>query len=69
MAAARCLALAAAQRMVDRIHRDAAHMRPLAEPAVAAGFADRDVLVIDVAHLPDRRDAVEMNCGSRPMAS
>ena len=36
MAAARRLALAAAQRVVDRVHRDAAHRRALALPTVAA---------------------------------
>src|SRR5262249_4969697 len=39
-------AFAAAVRMVDRVHRHAAHRGPLAEPAVAAGLADDDVLVV-----------------------
>src|SRR5690348_17350017 len=43
VAAARCLAFAATQRMVDGIHGDAAHVRPPAEPAASARFADRDV--------------------------
>src|SRR6266851_548087 len=38
IAAARGLALAAAVRMVDRIHRHAAHVRPDAAPARAPGI-------------------------------
>src|SRR3954470_18103374 len=56
MTAAGCLAFTAAERVIDRVHRDAAHVRPLAEPAAPAGLADRDVLVIDVADLTDRRE-------------
>src|SRR5688572_20591854 len=56
--AARGLAFAAAERMVDRVHRHAAHVRLLAQPARPAGLADRDVLVVDVADLADRRQAV-----------
>src|SRR5204863_340202 len=47
------LALAAAVRVVDGVHRGAAHGRALAEPAAAAGLATGDVAVVDVAHLPD----------------
>src|SRR5439155_10614718 len=57
MAPARRLAFAAAMRMVDRVHRDATHRRPPAEPAIAAGLADHDVLVIGVRHRADRRPA------------
>src|ERR1035437_250299 len=59
MASARSLALAAAHRVVDRVHRDAAVVRLPAEPAVAAGLADGDVLVLEVADLPDRGVAVD----------
>src|SRR3954471_24576799 len=41
-------ALAAAVRMVNRVHRHAAIVRPAAEPARTAGLADRDVHVIGV---------------------
>src|SRR5437763_16749022 len=41
MPSARRLALAAAERMVDRIHRHAAHVGPLPQPAAAAGLSDR----------------------------
>src|SRR5260370_30451085 len=61
MASAGRLALAAAQRMVDRVHRDAADVRPDAEPAAASGLADRHVLVIDVADLADRREALHVD--------
>src|SRR6266851_7954708 len=46
MASAGGLALTTAERMIDRVHRHAAHVRPLAEPAAAARLADRHVLVI-----------------------
>src|SRR5215470_15830431 len=53
MPSARGLALAAAHRVIDRVHGHAAVVRPPAEPAVAAGLADRDVLVFEVADLAD----------------
>src|SRR5439155_290489 len=61
MAAALRLALAAAVRMVDRVHRRAAHRRALAAPAAAAGLAAGDVLVVDVADLADGRPARQRN--------
>src|SRR5262249_60195601 len=54
VAAALRLALAAAVRVVNRVHRRAAHRRALAQPAAAAGLADGDVLVVGVPDLPDR---------------
>src|SRR5947208_5706873 len=57
MPAALRLALAAAVRMVDRVHRRAADGRALALPAAAAGLPAGDVLVVDVADLADRRAA------------
>src|SRR5580693_4969171 len=39
MPATRGATLAPAMRMIDRVHRDAAHRRPAAEPAAAAGLA------------------------------
>src|ERR1039457_21610 len=59
MAPSRSLALAAAHRVVDGVHRDAAVVRLPAEPAVAAGLADGDVLVLEVADLADRGVAVD----------
>src|SRR5262245_10500109 len=58
MAAARGLALAAAHRVVDRVHRDAADLAEPAEPAAAACLAVGDVLVVEVADLADHRAAV-----------
>src|SRR5204863_6113859 len=53
------LALAAAQRVVDRVHRDAARVRALALPTVATGLADRDQARLAVADLADGRPAVD----------
>src|SRR5881275_257831 len=53
----RSLALAAAVRVVNRVHRDAADVGPDAVPARAPGLAVRDVLVLDVADLADGRVA------------
>src|SRR5262245_38928316 len=58
MATARGAALAAAVRMVDRVHGHAAHYRTLAEPPAATGLADYDVLVVRVADGADRGDAL-----------
>src|SRR5688500_3540447 len=49
---------AAAVRMVDRVHRHAAHRRPHAAPALAAGLADRLQVVLGVAGFPDGGAAV-----------
>src|SRR5512139_3136066 len=53
--------LAAAVRMVDGVHGRAADVRPPAEPAVPAGLADVDVLVVEVRNLADRRPAVHVD--------
>src|SRR5947199_10757573 len=54
MTAAGGAAFAAAVRMIHRVHGDAAVMRLAAEPAVAAGLADRDVHVIGIGNRDDR---------------
>ena len=51
-------ALAAAVRVVDRVHRRAAGLRADAHVALAPGLADLDVLVIGVADRADRAAAV-----------
>src|ERR1700677_5152142 len=51
------LALAAAVRVVDRVHRHAAVDRAPAQPAVAAGLAERAVGLVAVADDADRRAA------------
>src|SRR3954452_21827264 len=53
MVAQRRGALTAAVRMVDRVHGRASRLRAYAHVALAAGLADRDVLVVGVA---DRAD-------------
>ena len=61
MTAARGLALAAAERVVDGVHRDPADVGPAPEPALAARLAQRHVLVIDVADLADGGHALLQN--------
>src|SRR5580693_3617488 len=58
VAAARALALAAAERVVDRVHGHATDRRPLALPAVPAGLAELDVRLLGVADLTDGRAAL-----------
>src|SRR6202521_2736201 len=53
MTSARAAAVAAAERMAERIHRDAAIVRPPAEPARATGLADRDVHMVGVRYRAD----------------
>src|SRR5262249_59749650 len=55
------LSFAAAERVIHRVHRHTAHVWTLAKPATAACLADRDVLVIKVADLSDRRDALDID--------
>src|SRR6266542_4873446 len=54
VAATRALALATAERVVDRVHGHAARLRALAAVAVAAGLAPADQVVLGVADLTDR---------------
>src|SRR5215470_5694389 len=61
MAAAGGAPFAAAMRMVDRVHGDAAVVRTPPHPALAAGFADRDVHVVGVRHRPDRAHAAAVD--------
>src|SRR5262245_7568312 len=58
-AASGTAAFATAERVVDRVHGDAARLRLDAPPAVAAGLADLDELVLAVADLTDRGAAVD----------
>src|SRR3989475_817739 len=62
----RGLSFAAAMRVVDRIHRDAAHGGPHAAPADASGLADRFQAVLLVADLADRRAAVDVHLAYLP---
>src|SRR5690349_19903509 len=61
MASAGGLAFAAAMWMINGVHGDAAVHRLLAQPDVAACFADVHVLVLHVPDLPDRRHAVDQH--------
>src|SRR6185503_13784996 len=54
-------AFAAAHRMVDRVHGDAAVVRAAALPARAAGLADVHAAVFDVTDLADGGAAVEVD--------
>src|SRR5258705_11648079 len=55
--ATRALAFAAAQRVVDGVHRHAADAGASAQPARLPRLADRQQLVLGVAYLPDRGEA------------
>ena len=55
------LALAAAVRMVARVHDHAAHLGPAAHVASAAGLAEALVLVVEVADLADRGHAAHVD--------
>src|SRR5579864_8666955 len=58
MPPARSLALTTAMRMVNRVHRNPAIVRPLAKPTRSSRFTNRDVFVIDIADLTNRRHAI-----------
>src|SRR5258708_35254113 len=55
------LALATAVRMIDRVHRDAAHVTALAEPSRASGLADRNIFVVEIADLADSGAALRLH--------
>src|SRR5262245_1641517 len=61
VAAARRTAFAAAHRVIDRVHGDAAVVRAAALPARAPCLADVDAAVFDVADLADGGPAVEVD--------
>src|SRR5262249_10916575 len=48
-------------RVGDGVHRDAAHARTLAEPALASRLAEHLVLVVEVADLADGRAAAHVD--------
>src|SRR4051794_37815921 len=60
LATDRRLALAAAVRVVARVHHRAANGRSLAHVTAATRLADDHVLVIDVADLAERGDAIQV---------
>src|SRR5262245_65500669 len=61
MTSARRLAFSATERGVDRVHGAAADVRPLTHPPAATGFADRHILVIEIAHLTDSGVALDVD--------
>src|SRR5678815_5324320 len=52
---------AASMRMIDRIHHNTANRRPDTHVTHAAGFAERDVFVIQISYLADRRHAIHVD--------
>src|SRR5687768_14570139 len=61
LAADRRLALAAAVRMVPRVHRRAADSRPSAQPTTPAGLAQLDRGMLRVTNRADRRGAGDVH--------
>src|SRR2546430_15315091 len=61
MSAARRAALAAAMRVVYRVHRHAAIVRHAAHPALASSLADRNVHVVRIGHRADGRHAAAVH--------
>ena len=61
VAPARRLALAAAMWMIHRIHHDAAHVWLPTEPTAPTRLAERNVFMIQVTDLADRRHAPDVN--------
>src|SRR5262245_37459400 len=53
------LALAATHRVIDRVHHRSPDGGTEAAPAHAPGLADRNILVVEVAHLADRGHALQ----------
>src|ERR1700722_2977584 len=56
---ARGLTFTTTVRVIDRVHRNTAVRRTNALPAVASGLTDRDILVVRVANLANRRHALD----------
>src|ERR1700728_4898199 len=57
MTAAGGLAFAAAVRVIDRVHGNAAVAGANALPAIPSGLADRYIFVVRIAYLPNRGHA------------
>src|SRR5436190_622259 len=50
-----------AMRVIDRIHDHAANGRTYAQMPDAAGLSECHLFVVEVANLPDRRDAIQID--------
>src|SRR5437660_11430028 len=61
LAANRRATFATAMRMVTRVHHRASHSRTTAHMSRTSRFPDADILMIDVAHLPDGRHTENMD--------
>src|SRR5262249_34523122 len=55
------LALAPAVRMIHRIHRHPADLRPASQPPGTAGLTQRHVRLLDISNLSDRRVTVDVH--------
>src|SRR5208337_59014 len=64
MASTGSLAFTAAMRMVHRVHRNAAVVRTLPDPARASRLAPGNVFVVGVSHLSNRGQAVQQHLAS-----
>jgi ribosomal protein S19 len=64
MASARGLTFTTAVRVIDRVHRDAAIVRHLPQPAGFTGLAERNVFMFDVANLADGRHAFHLHAAN-----
>src|SRR5205085_9934272 len=54
-------AFASAMRMIDRVHDDATHRRANSHVPRTPGLSNRDVLVVQIADLADRRNTVDVH--------
>src|SRR5213593_816442 len=54
-------AFASAVRMIDGIHNNTAHCRPDAHVPRPSVFPNRNVFVIEISNLSDRRHAVDVH--------
>jgi len=54
-------AFATAMRMVDRIHHNSANCRPFTHVPRSSCFSDSYVLMIEIAHLADGRNALDIH--------
>src|SRR5215468_4089477 len=58
IAATGSLSFTTTVRVIHRVHRNAAHVRANSAPAIATGLAERNVFMLDVTNLTNRRAAL-----------
>src|SRR5271166_269781 len=61
MTSAAGFAFTTAVRVIDRVHSHATVYRTASEPAGATRLADGNIFVVQVAHLSDRRHAIDQH--------